>query len=296
LIRAFFGKKMKVKLIVKQKLTKISTSWYLWIFPAIALVICVWFYAQYLHQRGPTIQILFDDASGIQANKTKVRYRGVTIGLVKQISISSENEKKVIATVDLQKEASDFAVAGARFWMVIPDVKLDGITGLETLFEGTYISALPGKSDAENKFEFKGLIGGQSNDPLEDTVSFTLETGDAGSVGHGDSVTFRGVAVGSVTKTSLSKTSQVVVIQINIQRKYAHLIRTNTVFWRKLAFQANLGLFHSEIKLGAMDTVLHGGVEFTTPSTPGSIAKSQAAFPLFDTRPKDSQGWSAKLD
>lgn len=130
-----------------------NSTWALWLFPCIALIICGWLFWDSYKSRGPIIKILFDDAAGLQAEKTQVRFRGVTIGYVKEIAIS-EDTKNVIATVHLEKKAESFTQAGTKFWLVSPKVTFAGISGLETLFEGTYIAALPGKADGEVKKEF----------------------------------------------------------------------------------------------------------------------------------------------
>jgi paraquat-inducible protein B len=115
-------------------------------------------------------------------------------------------------------------------------------------------------------------------------------------VSAGDSITFRGLVVGNVTKVSLSKSAQVAVVQINIQNKYVHLIRTHTVFWRKVGIQANLGLFSSVVKINSLDSIVRGGVEFFSPNSPGEIAKAGARYNLSAAPPKGYEKWSPNLE
>lgn len=272
----------------------IKSTWYVWLFPFFAVLICGWLAFDYFRQKGPVIHIHFNDGSAIQAGKTKVRFRGVTIGEVKEIRIS-EDDKEVIADVALKKEAEHFAVKGSRFWVVKPKVDFQGVSGLETLFEGTYIAALPGDKKNERKVDFAGRLTSESNESLEDTVTYYLETGNAESLAPGDSVTFRGLKVGSVTKVNLTKSAQSVLVQINVPYKYVRLIRTNTVFWRKVGLQADLGLFKSEVKINSLESLLRGGIDFFTPDPAGSIAKAQSKFPLNLAPPKDWDKWNPKL-
>jgi paraquat-inducible protein B len=270
-------------------------TWYVWLFPVIALGICGWLLVEYFRQRGPTIKIYFDDASNIQAGKTHVRFRGVTIGMVKHISISSDN-KDVIASVDLQSDAAQFAAEGTKFWVVIPKVNFSGVSGLETLFEGTYIAVQPGKPDGHSKVEFRGQLGSDTNEALEYTTAYNLEAPNVESLSAGDAVTFRGINVGSVSKVTLTKTAQAALIQINIQNKYVKLIRNNTIFWKKVGVQAKLGLFGSELKLNSIESILHGGVEFFTPDAPGEVAKAHTKFFLEPAPPKGLGKWNPNLD
>ena len=284
-----------MKTQMNQKIESVKTGWYVWFFPAIALAFCGWLYMKYRNERGPTIRISFEDASSLQAEKTRVRFRGVTIGTIKNLEVADDN-KDVIATVLLTRDAERFAVEGTKFWIVSPKVNFQGVSGLETIFAGTYIAAHPGKPDGQFKDEFKGQMTSEVNEPLESTTTYFLETSNAESITTGDSVTFRGIPVGAVTKVTLSKTAQQALIQINIQNRYVKLVRTNTVFWRKVGVQAKLGLFNSEIKMNSLDAVLHGGIDFFTPDAVGEIAKAQSHFAFNQTPPKDYQKWNPKLE
>jgi paraquat-inducible protein B len=267
----------------------------LWLFPAFALAISVWLLYGYFGRRGPTIQITFDEGSGIQPEKTRIRYRGVTIGIVKNVELSSDT-KDVIVTVNLQHDARQFAVEGSRFWVVLPKVNIQGVSGLETFFEGTYIAALPGKLNGPMSRSFKGKTSSEVMDSLEDTTAYYLESPTGDSINPGDPVQFRGMAVGSVTKVTLNKDGQIVVVQINVQNRYVRLIRSNTLFWKKTGIQADLGLFKSEIKISSLESLWRGGIEFFTPDNPGEIVKSHSRFTLLESPPKDWHKWNPKLD
>jgi paraquat-inducible protein B len=269
-------------------------SWYMWIFPLAAVAITGWLFYDYFNQRGPTIQIAFDDASGIQVGKTRVRFRGVAVGVVKDVTISPDNREAFIQ-VTLQKDAANFAVQGSQFWVVLPKVGFQGVSGLETLFEGSYIAVQPGPADAARKTDFKGHMSMES-ESVENTRTYFLDAMSGESITVGDSVTFRGIKIGAVTKVSLFKTGQSVSVQINIHNRYEKLIRTNTVFWRKVGIQADLGLFSSQVKVNSLDSILHGGVELSTPDGPGEVAKAQTRFALAHTPPKNWEKWSPSLE
>lgn len=284
-----------MNLLREQKGNILLGNWYVWLFPIFALLIAGWLFLQNWKERGPEIYIHFEDGSSIRAEKTKVRFRGVTIGTVKKIVIS-DDDKDVIATVLLQSEAQNFAVEGSKFWLVMPKVGFQGVSGLETIFEGTYIAAIPGSAEAPMHYDFHGKIGGDSDEALEESAAYFLETINANSLDVGESVSFRGLKIGVVTKLFLPKGAQHVTVQINIHNKFRHLIRTNTAFWRKVAVQANLGLFNSEVKIGSLDAILHGGVDLFTPDNPGEVAKPGSHFEMSPSAPKGSEKWNPRLE
>ncbi|MFM6930183.1 MAG: MlaD family protein [Bdellovibrio sp.] len=272
----------------------LKSHWYLWFFPALAVGISIWLLWGFLQQVGPRIEIYFDDGTTLKPGKTQIRFRGVQIGTVDEVSIS-QDQKHVIAVARLQRNAKEFAVEGSKFWVETPKVSIEGITGLSTLIEGSYIGAQPGPSSGKAQKKFTGKIGSESTNPLEDTAAFHLEAPNIESITDGDSVSYRGFSVGSVTKVSLSKNGQKGLVQINLPYRYLKLIRTNTIFWRKSGIQAKLGLFKSEVKINSLDSILHGGIEFATPEPAGDKAKTSTKFPLFETAPPDWNKWNPEL-
>lgn len=284
-----------MKQLIEKKISSLRSGWYIWLFPVLALAITFTMISKYYEQQGPTLLISFADAANIEPEKTQVRFRGVTIGTVKEVKISNDN-KNVIAKVLLLREAQQFAVTGTKFWIVSPKVNIQGISGLETLFQGAYIAVQPGSPENEVAHEFKGQMTSDITDPLENTSTYLLETGNAESVGTNDNVSFRGLNVGTVTAVSLSKTAQTVLVQINIQNKYVNLVRTNTAFWRKVGIQAKLGLFGSEVKVNSLDSIMRGGIELFTPDPPAPVAKANHKFTLLAAPPKDYEKWNPVLD
>ncbi len=285
-----------MKKSLQENLKTFHTHWYVWLFPICAFFITGFLFQQYFYNHGPVIQISFDEASVIQTEKTKVRFRGVDIGVVKKVTLSFDR-KDVIVHVRLEKGADDFAVAGSKFWIVTPKVSFQGLSGLDTLFSGPYIEAMPGPADAEIQTRFKGRSQpAEDADTLESTSTYTLTTTSAESLNTGDAITYRGLNVGTIGKIALNKTAQTIEVQLLILNKYTRLIRTNTVFWNKVGIQAKLGLFGSKIKVNSVDSIMRGGIEFATPDKAGEQAKANSKFILALEAPKDVEKWSPVLD
>ncbi|MEK2645758.1 MlaD family protein [Bdellovibrio sp. BCCA] len=271
----------------------LKDTWYLWLFPLFAVMLAGWLFWNYYRHRGPTITIYFNEGTRIKPGKTEVRFRGVQIGLVKDVTITSDL-KKIEVIADLNRDAKSFAQNGAKFWIESPRISFEEVRGLDTLVEGSYIGALPGTGDLQR--EFTGREAADLKYPLDETAGFKLETKNAESIGEGDPVFYRGVNVGSVAKVTFSKTGQTVFVNIRVPWVHAKLIRENTVFWRKSGFQGKLGLFKSEVKLSSLEALLKGGIEFATPEPAAQKAKHAQTFQLQANAPKDWEKWNPDLD
>ena len=53
-----------------------------WVVPLVALLIGGWLAFKALSEKGPTITITFKTAEGLEAGKTKVKYKDVEVGQV----------------------------------------------------------------------------------------------------------------------------------------------------------------------------------------------------------------------
>ncbi len=280
---------------IKRKFISALSGWYLWIFPLFAILITFALLSQHYEKKGEVIEIKFDEGMGIQPDRTLVRFKGVAIGKVTKVTIA-DDQKDIIAHVELDKGSERFAVENSKFSLVIPKVNFRGISGLETLVGGNYITVRPGAANGRFQDLFQGEIGVDYGEALEDTSYYIVETEHVGSVSVGDSVTFRGLKIGFVSKVSLSKHARSVVVQVNIYNQFTKLIRTNTHFWSRVAVHANLSLLKVDIKVNSLDALLNGGLAIATPDLAGDMAKAGTKFYLFPDQPKNSDAWSPVLE
>lgn len=72
----------------------------IWLIPILAAAIGVSLMVQTWAQRGPEITITFRSGEGLEAGKTKVKYKEVEIGTVQSIALS-EDRTHVLVTVRL---------------------------------------------------------------------------------------------------------------------------------------------------------------------------------------------------
>ena len=116
-----------------------------WIVPAIALAIGAWLAISNWLERGTTIIISFRTAEGLQAGKTKIKYKDIDIGQITEINLAPDLSG-VIATAELVKGAESRVVEDTRFWVVRPRISGSTVSGLSTLLSGSYVAMDVGKS------------------------------------------------------------------------------------------------------------------------------------------------------
>ena len=126
-----------------------------WIIPIVAALVGAWLTYHTFSERGPAVTITFATAEGLEACKTKVKYKDVEIGAVESIELS-EDLSHVIVTARLVKPAGSYLREDTRFWVVRAQVTAGHVSGLSTLFSGAYIGIDP-VFEGERRRDFVGL-------------------------------------------------------------------------------------------------------------------------------------------
>src|SRR5512143_1337623 len=61
-----------------------------WLIPIVAAIAGAWLVYTTFAERGPTITITFQFASGLEPGKTPIKYRDVQLGLVERVRLSDD--------------------------------------------------------------------------------------------------------------------------------------------------------------------------------------------------------------
>src|SRR5258706_5874157 len=117
-----------------------------WVLPLVAAVIGGWIVVKSILERGTMIAISFSTAEGLEAGKTKIKYKNVDIGEVQEIRLTPARKQAVVSAA-IKREADSLLVDDTRFWVARPRIAGGSISGLGTLRSGTYIGMDPGQSD-----------------------------------------------------------------------------------------------------------------------------------------------------
>ena len=62
----------------------------IWLIPVVAALIGGWLIYKTLSEKGPEVVIIFKTAEGLEAGKTKIKFKDVEIGQVTEISLTED--------------------------------------------------------------------------------------------------------------------------------------------------------------------------------------------------------------
>jgi paraquat-inducible protein B len=267
-----------------------------WLVPLVAAVIGIWLAYTTLQERGPTITITFDNAEGLEAGKTKIKYKDVEVGTVNNVRIS-DDLRHILVTAEMVKEAESYMTEGTRFWVVSPRLGAGGVSGLSTLLSGVYIGVDPKPGDATTR-EFVGL----AEPPLitSDTPGrhYMLRASTRGSISRGSSVYFRGIEVGQVVDYALADDDQSLDIQVFIRAPHDQLVQDDSRFWNASGIRISMSANGVQVATESVQSLLAGGIAFDTPmsATPGKPSPENTVFSLYDSYEAVTQaGFTTKV-
>ena len=251
-----------------------------WLIPLVAGAIAIWLAYTTLQEKGPQITVMFDNAEGLEAGKTQVKYRNVEVGLVDEVALS-EDLSHIVITASLDKTMESHMKEGTRFWIVRPRVGFGGVSGLGTLLSGAYVEFDPGEGQPAHDF-----VGLAEPPPITSEVpgtQFVLRTDKLGSIGRGAPVYYRSIAVGQVLGYELAEDKKGLTVKVFVDAPNDQLVRPSSRFWNASGVNVSVGADGVDVAMESLEALVAGGIAFDTPDIdqPGEPAASGTEFPLF---------------
>jgi paraquat-inducible protein B len=232
----------------------------IWIVPIAALLIALGLGFRAWEQRGETVEIIFDNASGIEVGQTRVRLKDVEVGKVTSLKLTPDL-RQVRVTVELDKSVSRHLSSNTRFWVVTPRISATGISNVGTLISGVYIVMDPGEP-GEDQSVFVGLSEPPAIGSHEEGHSFVLLADELGSLDIGAPVYYRQFKVGEVTSYHLAPSGDYVAVNIFVPAPYDRLVQTRSRFWNVSGFGFSVGAEGVKAKMASLASLISGGVAF----------------------------------
>jgi paraquat-inducible protein B len=253
-----------------------------WIIPIVTALVGGWLIVKTISEQGPVATISFLTADGIEVGTTRIKYKNVTIGIIEGMEFS-EDFSYVLLTAQFNKGMDSFLRRNTQFWVVRPQFGLTGVSGLETLISGAYISIEPGQGAPQ--FHFVGLE--KAPVVLSESIGqrVVLIADRLGSIDTGSPVFFKGIQAGEVLGYELANDRVSVYIHLFIYDPYDQLIRGNTRFWNVSGMEVDVSADGVNISTESVMSLIFGGIAFETPASLEPVADDiqGLVYTLYDT-------------
>ncbi|MGD8873864.1 MAG: MlaD family protein [Gammaproteobacteria bacterium] len=255
-----------------------------WVIPIVAAIIGAWVAYKSYSEIGPTITITFENAEGLEAGKTKVKFKDVEVGMVQAIDLEKDLQH-VVVTVQMNAGAKGYLTEKTRFWVVKARITAGSVTGLGTLLGGAYIAIDPVAS-GKHVDKFTGLESAPVVTTDQPGRHFLLKAGSRGSLDVGAPIYFRQIKVGEVVSYQLAENNESVDFKIFIDAPHHLKITENTRFWNASGIDVSLSATGVKVDMESAVSLLTGGLAFGLPpnTPPGDVVPENTVFTLHDRR------------
>ncbi len=267
----------------------------LWALPILTMLLAGWLVVKAIHDAGQRVQIYFSDAAGLVAGRTTIRYQGLEVGMVRDINLS-EGLDSIYVDADIYPEATKLLSKETRFWLVKPTASLSGISGLDALVSGNYISIQPGSLESkelETKFVALDKAPADLRDTL-DGLSITLKAKDLGGISVGSQIVYKKIPIGEIYHYQLDDKGQNVIIQASIKEEYRHIITDKSRFWNVSGIGAHFDFKGIDVRLESLSALFSGAIAVDSPDD-GLPVDTNTQFKLYKDVQTAGRGIAIKV-
>jgi paraquat-inducible protein B len=261
---------------------------------------------------GLSIELVADQLGSVKEGD-KVYYREVEVGRVSGYELSAASDK-VIIHADIAPHYAHLVRKKSVFWNA-GGISIHGglfsgaeinVESLQSLLAGGiafYTPELESKSQPAGQGEtFKLYADLESAHQIEKTdqpgLKVILRADKLGSITKANRVFYREIVVGKVSGYELAATADHVLVYVDIEPRFAPLVRANSVFWNASGIDVHFGLFSgAEIHTESLKSILAGGIAFATPDNGdmGQRAQQNATFTLYPKVKDEWLKWMPKI-
>jgi paraquat-inducible protein B len=261
---------------------------------------------------GLAVKLVADQLGSVK-NGDKLYYREVAVGRVSGYELSAAADN-VIIHAEIAPQYAHLVRKNSVFW------NASGISIHAGLFSGAQINLEslqsllaggiafytpehePSGRPAGNGETFKLFADFQGAQQVEKTdktgLKVTLRAPGLGSITKKNNVFYREMVIGKVTGYELAETADHVLIHVEIEHRFAPLVRENSVFWNASGIDVHFGLFSGlAIHTESLKSILAGGIAVATPDNGdmGKRVKQNTTFKLYPTVKEEWLKWMPQI-
>ncbi|MEZ5528342.1 MAG: MlaD family protein [Porticoccaceae bacterium] len=222
---------------------------------------------------GIAITIDLPSAEGLEEGRTVIKYRGIQFGELKKIAVSPGLDG-VRCTFILDPKSAPALNDTARFWVVKPQVNMQGISGLGNLITGNHLE-MDFSLEGQPTRAFVALPGPPELDFNTPGLHLKIRSSDLSSLARGTEIYYRKIPVGSVQGYHLLPDGKTLEAGLFIEPQYAHLVSNKSRFWKAGGVSLSGGLSGIDLRVESLTALLKGGIAFADRDEKGPVVKAK---------------------
>ncbi|MEA1919826.1 MAG: MlaD family protein [Campylobacterota bacterium] len=198
-------------------------------------------------------------AYNIDPDLSAVYYKGVAAGKIEGIHYDPLHDSTYFK-IRLKKSFSALIKDKGYFWIVEPKFNLNGISGLDAIAKGPYITFMPHKGEPNENDHFTLHV----TPPKNDGTRITLMAKNIGALRVGSGLFYNDIETGYISDIKLAEDKKSLVLSAIIENRHKALFNDSSLFYLRNAVETDISLSQIKIKTGSLKSIIQGGIAFDT--------------------------------
>jgi paraquat-inducible protein B len=235
-----------------------------------------------------SITILFDDVEGLYEEFSQIRYKGVRVGKVTNITLLKNGKIEVKAQIF--DDISSFTKKGTIYYLKKPKITFQEIKNIASTVMAVNIGVI--KSHKKQKsVSFDGYDSMPTIPHTNEGSIYKVEAHHGSGIKVDAPVYYKNVEIGKVHKIDLSSDASFMLIDCLIYHKYKKFIRTDSRFYDISGINVKFSIFSDTwIEANTFTSIMRGGLMVVTPLEYKQKATIENRFKLIKHMP---DGWDS---
>ncbi|MDQ2780108.1 MAG: hypothetical protein M3Y32_11180 [Pseudomonadota bacterium] len=247
-----------------------------WAVPLAALLIVAFLGVRAFAERGIDVVVTFGTAAGARVNDTKVIYKGLEAGYVRNIAISDDG-LHVKMTLRLDRRSKPWLTTKTSFWLIGANPNITDLASVKAAVAGLTIGVAPSLEGAPTR-SFVGLDEPPLIAPGTAGTRYSLVADALGTARVGSSMFFRGQQIGKVITIAFVAPDRF-QLGVFVEAPYDKLVHARSMFWISSPVQVELTDKGVSAALEHAGALINGAIELDN-----IVAEQGAAQSPSDTR------------
>lgn len=207
-------------------------------------------------------------AYNLDPELSDVYYKGIRAGMIDAVKYNPKDDTTQIS-LKLKKKFSRLVDEKAYFWIVEPKFDLSGISGLDAITKGAYITFLPDKAETKQPNHYLLHV----TPPANDGKRIHLRATEIGALRVGSGLFYNDIEAGYISDIRLGKDKKNLDLTAVIESKYVPLLNDSSLFYLRNSIASDISLSGIKLKVGSLKSILQGGIAFDTQNFKASEKK-----------------------
>jgi len=223
------------------------------------------------------VQLKSDALHGLKEGSI-ITLKGVKIGEVKSITLNDDATLNIKASID--KKYRSYFNSTTYLHISAFQAGVEGVKNPSTLLTGSKIELFVKERNAA--FQNKFILHAQKlpKSFYKDGLRLHIEADKLAGLHIDSPIYYRQVEIGNVESFHLSDDASYVDVGIFIKKKYAYLVRKNSLFYSASGIGVDMSLFGIKVKTETLATIIKGGLVLITPDKFTQQADKNSSYTL----------------